>query len=295
MEILKLRQREIYEREAVELSPLRVSLDRFGFTYGIRLKEIKLKGLLSIMKIHPEANVLDIGCGSGRFLNKLNAQYKTQRNIGADISLRQLKFNLSNNPHGNLYCLVDAEALPFKDSCFDYIFCFDTFEHLPNPGACIKDISRVLKPQGKILLCMLNQRDRYTWHWFLRIISCGKLGVDRGYWGEHNKENFLVAEDILNECKDNLLKVNKIVYFHSFFTLMFDEIYSFLLSFTYSKSPKPKIKKGLVNNSAKFKIASFLVKTLFYTNSFLLIFLESLDKLWTDKGYSNSFFILAQK
>jgi ubiquinone/menaquinone biosynthesis C-methylase UbiE len=304
MERLKLRQREIYEKEAIEIDSLKVDLDKFGFTYGIRLKEIKLKRLLSLMNIHPKKNVLDIGCGDGRFLNKLNAQYKTLKNIGIDISLRQLRFNLRNNPFGNLYCLSDAEELPFQDSYFDYVFCFDVLEHLPNPKICIKEILRVLKPRGKALIYALNRKDKYTWHWFLRIISFGKLGIDRGYWGEHDKENFLVTEDIIKECKDNRLNINRIVYFHSFFTLIFDEVYPRLLNFIYSKLLKIRSTKEMrtdtqdnfnVTNSTNSKIILFLIKICSYLNNLILIFLEFVDKLWAKKGYSNGFFVLVEK
>jgi glycosyltransferase involved in cell wall biosynthesis/SAM-dependent methyltransferase len=46
----------------------------------------------------------------------------------------------------------DAHHLPFKDNVFDAVVSFNTFEHLHNPSAAAKEILRVLKPGGKILL-----------------------------------------------------------------------------------------------------------------------------------------------
>ena len=47
---------------------------------------------------------------------------------------------------------ADAQALPLKDSCVDHALLLDVLEHLPEPGACLAEIHRVLKPGGSLTL-----------------------------------------------------------------------------------------------------------------------------------------------
>lgn len=49
---------------------------------------------------------------------------------------------------------ADAERLPFPDSCLDGVICFEVLEHVNAPQTVLKEISRVLKPNGKLWLSM---------------------------------------------------------------------------------------------------------------------------------------------
>ncbi|RMF90669.1 MAG: class I SAM-dependent methyltransferase, partial [Nitrospinota bacterium] len=51
----------------------------------------------------------------------------------------------------NLNC-----GLPFADSAFDYVASVEGIEHLENPAAFLRECSRVLRPQGKLLLTTPN-------------------------------------------------------------------------------------------------------------------------------------------
>ena len=48
--------------------------------------------------------------------------------------------------------IVDYYRLPFKDESFEIILCTGLLEHLKEPEAALKEMKRVLKPKGKILL-----------------------------------------------------------------------------------------------------------------------------------------------
>jgi ubiquinone/menaquinone biosynthesis C-methylase UbiE len=47
---------------------------------------------------------------------------------------------------------MDAQQLLFRDRLFDFIFSLNAFEHIPNPGHALQEISRVLKPGGYVFL-----------------------------------------------------------------------------------------------------------------------------------------------
>jgi SAM-dependent methyltransferase len=47
---------------------------------------------------------------------------------------------------------MDAQQLLFHDRLFDFVFSLNSFEHIPNPGLALQEISRVLKPGGHVFL-----------------------------------------------------------------------------------------------------------------------------------------------
>lgn len=301
LENLKVQQMRGYDEYPIVLKPTYFVLDKHGFSYGIRLKEIKLKQMLSSFGFSEGDLVLDVGCGRGRLLNKLNAQYKT-KGVGIDISSVQIEKNIENNPFANIYYVADAERLPFADGSFNYVTCLDVLEHLPSPEKCIAEISRVLKAKGNALIFTLSRNNGYTWHQCLKMVTFGKLGFDRGRRDDHNRENFVHPGELFKSCQDNKLKVRKLIYFHSFFTLAFDEIYEYFLSFIYrfklpkgTKAKEEKAQAELGKDNLKDLKVSALVKICSTVNSFILPLLESLDWLWYRKGYSNGFFITAEK
>ncbi|HEX67603.1 MAG TPA: hypothetical protein ENG13_00880 [bacterium] len=90
---------------------------------------------------------------------------------------------------------------------------------------------RVLKPGGKLLVYTLNKKQFFTWHWFLRLITFRKLGVDKGHLDDHDPEKFLNANEVKKflETK-NMTKLKK-TYFDTFFTLAFNELLYLILQY----------------------------------------------------------------
>ncbi len=294
MQPFSLRQKELYETHLAESSEYKRSLDKFGFVFGIRLKEQLLRRILKNLKILPEQKVLDIGCRDARFLERMYFQYGV-RGIGMDIAFNQLKADKEHNVGGTRFCCADAQNLPFRESIFDRAFCFDVFEHLSEWRGSLKEVYRIIKPGGVAVIYTISRKNRFCWHWFLQKISFGRLGVDKGEFEDHDEDNFLAALDIIEHAKELGFQAKPPVYFHAFFTLAFDELWPKFINYVFRKIAKKKNLSLSLPESGKESSAPLGVRICAAIASKLLPIFEIADLPWTMKGRSNGFYIILNK
>ena len=106
-------------------------------------KDIKRKG----------GRVLDCGCGFGSYYSLT----KDLNTLYLDLSYNQLK------RFGNIYGLRsnricgDVLNLPFKDNTFDLILCINLLEHVVDIEGGLKELHRVLKDEGILIVVVVNR------------------------------------------------------------------------------------------------------------------------------------------
>jgi ubiquinone/menaquinone biosynthesis C-methylase UbiE len=109
----------------------------------------------NFISIFPKkSTILDIGCGNGRNMKNTNYDF-----YGIDNCKKFIELAKEVSP--NVY-LSDMTKLPFSDNFFDAIISIASFHHLSNNERrmeCLKEMKRVLKPKGQILLSIwsINQ------------------------------------------------------------------------------------------------------------------------------------------
>ncbi len=108
-------------------------------------------------------NVIEVGCGSGRWLREIkNANRKI---YGLDISIEMLKKVARSN--GNEFVLINASAdnLPLKENYFDLIFIVNAVHHFKNPERFIETAYSSLKSGGALLILLPDiQNPDYRWY-----------------------------------------------------------------------------------------------------------------------------------
>ena len=96
---------------------------------------------------------LEVGCGIGMLSSYLVKKYNWEL-TGIDLDPEQIAIAKKNNiRHKNLKFLKsDVKKLPFEESKFDIVLCFDVMHHIPHWKEALKEISRVLKPGSFFIL-----------------------------------------------------------------------------------------------------------------------------------------------
>lgn len=98
-----------------------------------------------------DQDVLEIGCGGGWFASYSGGLVRTY--VGVDISGHCVRLSKEVASH---IIQGDAQVIPIKSNLFDYVFCIDSFEHIPDQDIAAKEIHRMLKRKGKVFLSIPN-------------------------------------------------------------------------------------------------------------------------------------------
>lgn len=131
--------------------------------------------------------ILDVGCGTGANLEML-AEFGEAE--GVDVSVDALAFcrarGLRNVRQGA------AEKLPYEDESFDLVTALDVVEHLDDDAAGLREMHRVLRPNGRALLFVpafmflwgvqddiSHHRRRYTLAGLQRVVREAGFEVER--------------------------------------------------------------------------------------------------------------------
>ncbi len=126
---------------------------------------------------------LEVGVGTGRFAKPLGVQY------GIDPSLQMLKIAKSL---GIKAVKAVGEHIPFKNKTFDYCLMVTTICFLEDPKKALKEIYRVLKENGKVLIGFIDKNS-----------PVGKFYLENKDKSPFYKvANFFSTEEITNLLKE---------------------------------------------------------------------------------------------
>jgi SAM-dependent methyltransferase len=122
---------------------------RRWFVEGADLQSATWRRLLRVIRPYcPTGRLLDVGCGAGSFL-------VTARASGYDVAGEEVSpwfAAVCRQDHNLSIYEGDLEALDLPAGSFDCITAFDVIEHHPDPGNLLKQIYRLLKPGGLVVI-----------------------------------------------------------------------------------------------------------------------------------------------
>jgi len=144
-------------------------------------KDVIIGALQHYFKIgaYPKnAKIIDIGCGSGFFINRI--RYEVLNNefefYGVDISPKAIE-KAQKRYFGINFTCEDGANTHFGNEEFDVIVSYGTYEHIKNPAIGIKELARILR-RGGLFFCMMptlgiDRTDRDDEGWYEERQVCG--------------------------------------------------------------------------------------------------------------------------
>jgi ubiquinone/menaquinone biosynthesis C-methylase UbiE len=151
------------------------------------------KQAIQLMRVPPEARVLDVGCGSG-WATRLLCGYAINGQVtGIDISDEMIRVALESSkefPNAD-FEVASAEQLPFADSEFTHAFSMESLYYYANLPQALAEIHRVLRTGGLFVAIMdLYWESEATHQWIdtlkvpvelLSVEDYRSLFVDAGF------------------------------------------------------------------------------------------------------------------
>lgn len=117
-----------------------------------------------------KGKALDVGCGPGNLVIEMARQAPGLTVTGIDPSREMVAIATGNAPRSGLASRVSftegaSEAIPFPDASFDLVVSTLSLHHWPAPVEGLREMVRVLKPGGRLLI-MDFRRDLAVLPWF---------------------------------------------------------------------------------------------------------------------------------
>ncbi|MDO9509873.1 MAG: class I SAM-dependent methyltransferase [Candidatus Magasanikbacteria bacterium] len=174
----------------------------------------RLRKALQILKKTPTGkNILDFGCGAGRFIRALRDYRPDLKSFGCDISVSAI--TLEQHSEDNVQYLVNKtdEKLSYADEFFFNIFIFDVLEHINGVEGTLKELNRILNKNGTLFLQVPCENDWLSlWYWLdkigLKKELTKKFAGHVNFWSRKELEKLFVPAGFKIEKKyycDHLL------------------------------------------------------------------------------------------
>ncbi|MBW1854398.1 MAG: methyltransferase domain-containing protein, partial [Deltaproteobacteria bacterium] len=111
-----------------------------------------------------ESRILECGCGTGQLTNFLSIAYRTI--FGTDMSLNSLQLGQEFKEKHDLerahFLQMNLFRPCFKEECFDLVICNGVLHHTSDPFLGLKNISRLVRPGGHIIVGLYHKYGRIT-------------------------------------------------------------------------------------------------------------------------------------
>jgi ubiquinone/menaquinone biosynthesis C-methylase UbiE len=111
--------------------------------------------LLPLLPSLHDKHVLDLACGTGRWIETLLAR-GARLGVGVDLSSAMLRIAAQKSALRGSLTRADCLQLPFRFSTFDFAICSFALGHVPDLRSMVRELARVMKPGADIFISDLH-------------------------------------------------------------------------------------------------------------------------------------------
>lgn len=175
--------RDLYNREYYEKHVGNAELGELYFQGKGLVPTQYTRRPLELAGLRAGERVLDVGAGRGEIVFQAAAAGATA--TGIDFSESAVAISRATQQElpedlrlRTTLVLGDAQSLPFPDSAFDVVFLLDVAEHLAprELGRVLREVRRVLGPQGRAIVHTTPNRWTRTYGWWLKMAALRLAG-----------------------------------------------------------------------------------------------------------------------
>ena len=172
-----------------------LAADDYEPTWTAQLAGVRA-GLLEAATLTAGAQVLDVACGTGLIaFQAAQAVGAAGRVVGIDLSQRMVEAASKSaselQVHNVDFVRMDAAQLALPDAHFDVVLCSLGLMYLPDPARAVREMRRVLKPGGQLLLSVWGERSRCGWAALFEIVDA-------------EGKRHAIPRDEINAWRDNI-------------------------------------------------------------------------------------------
>lgn len=137
---------------------------QYNQRYPTQQKWERGEALLNLAQKINAKTILEIGCGTGYWINLLNEP--SRKIFGLDYSMGMLK-QAQGQPSTLHLMQGTAIELPLQNLTFDLIYCVDAIHHFGNHRAFVQEAFRLLKPNGAIAVIGHDPHTEGSQNWYI--------------------------------------------------------------------------------------------------------------------------------
>ena len=156
--------------------------------------------------------ILDFGCGNGVFIKHMREINPRAKFIGIDVSRIAIEKAKRTVPDAKFYVVEDGNIFPIRNSQVDFILASDVIEHVYNTETTFRELARVLKHHGKILMTT-------PYHGLIKNILISIIDFDLIFNPEGPHVRFYTKKSLLRSLKKVKLKAVDFGYYGRFFPI----------------------------------------------------------------------------
>ncbi len=156
--------------------------------------------------------IVDFGCGKGEIMKEISAINPGARVIGLDVSETALKDARVQSPGFDFHKIEDGGRFPLETNSSDFVFSSEVIEHVYDTENAFKEISRILKRGGKLLLTT-------PYHGFIKNLLIVLFDFDRHFNPTGPHVRFFSKNSLFVNLRKNGFKITDYGFYGRFYPI----------------------------------------------------------------------------